>query len=52
MLMCVKVNNSPKYYDNELIYAIYHETVHSLYAKECAFVLFLQLEKSTILRGI
>ena len=35
--MLIKVNNSPTYYDNELIYSTYRETVHSLYAKKCVF---------------
>ena len=35
--MLIKVNNSPTYYDNELIYSTYRETVHSLYAKKSVF---------------
>ena len=35
--MLIKVNNSPTYYDNELIYSTYRETVHSSYAKKCVF---------------
>ena len=45
-------NNSPTYYDNELIYSTYRETVHSLYAKNAYLLLLLQLENSIILRNL
>ena len=50
--MLIKVNNSPTYYDNELIYSTYRETVHNLYAKNAYLFLFRQLEKSIILRNL
>ena len=50
--MLIKVNNSPTYYDNELIYSTYREKVHNLYAKNGYLLLLLELEKSIILRNL
>ena len=52
--MLTKVNNSPTYYENALIYSTYRETVYSLVCtlKNAYLLLLLQLEKSTILRNL
>ena len=47
------MNNSPKHYDNELIYSTYTGTVHIVYSlKNVYLLLLLQLDNSIILRNL